>query len=112
MYGCVMKNIYELQADLCKIFSNARRLEILELLKKKERSSSDLMAETGLSRVSLFQHLNVLKGKGVIATRREGGVLYYHIADLKIIQACNLMREVLLEQLDEKGKMVSVLKKK
>ncbi len=51
----------------------------------------------------------VLKSKGVILSRREGVTVYYRIASPRIIEACILMREVLMEQLQEKGRMISRL---
>lgn len=109
--GGNMENIIELQANICKIFANAKRLEIIKLLKEKEMSNNELMQKTGLSKANISQHMNVLKSKGVILTRREGVVLYCRIANPKIVQACDLMREVLIEQLQEKGNIVSTLKK-
>ena len=106
-----MDSILKLQADICKIFANDKRLNIINLLKDKEMSNSEIMQETGLSKVTVSQHMNVLKSKGVIVVRREGVQLYYRIANPKIIQACTLMREVLVEQLMEKEKMVSRLVK-
>jgi DNA-binding transcriptional ArsR family regulator len=106
-----MEKIYELQADICKIFSNAKRLEIIDALKDKEMSPSELIERIGLSKANLSQHMSLLKSKGVILTRREGINIYYRIANPKIIQACHLMREVLLEQFQEKGKMVSNLRR-
>jgi ArsR family transcriptional regulator len=106
-----MENIYELHADLCKIFSNAKRLEIINTIKDKEMAASELIERIGLSKANLSQHMSVLKSKGVILTRREGVNIYYHIVNPKIIQACHLMREVLLEQFQEKGKMVSNLRR-
>lgn len=108
--GGRMEQIYELHADLCKIFSNAKRLEIINALKDKEMSATKLIERIGLSKANLSQHMSVLKSKGVILTRREGVNIYYRIANPKIIQACHLMREVLLEQFQEKGKMVSGLR--
>ena len=105
-----MERIYELHADVCKIFSSPKRLEILNALKDKERSAGELIEKIGLSKANLSQHMSILKSKGVIQTRREGLNVYYRISNPKIIQACNLMREVLLEQLQEKGKMVSSLR--
>ena len=105
-----MEKIFELHADVCKIFSSPKRLEILNTLKDREMSASELIEKTGLSKANLSQHMNVLKSKGVVLTKREGINIYYRIANPKIIQACNLMREVLLEQLREKGKMASSLK--
>jgi ArsR family transcriptional regulator, virulence genes transcriptional regulator len=106
-----MESILKLQADICKVFANDKRLEIINLLKDKEMSNSELMQTTGLSKVSITQHMNVLKSKGVIVARREGVQLLYRIANPKIIQACGLMREVLVEQLQEKEKLVSRLVK-
>ena len=106
-----MKQIYEMHADVCKIFSNAKRLEILNMLKDREMSAGELSGNLGINKANLSQHMSVLKSKGVILSRREGVNIYYSIANPKIIQACNLMREVLMEQLQEKGKMVSSLKR-
>jgi len=104
-----MEEIYELQADVCKIFSNAKRLEIINILKDGETSANELIERTGLSKANLSQHMAILKAKGVVLTRREGVSMYYCIANPKIIQACNLMREVLTEQIQEKGRIVSIL---
>ena len=104
-----MDSIYKLQADVCKTFANDKRLEIINLLKDKEMSNSELMQKTGLPKVNISQHMHVLTAKGVVWARREGTHIYYRIANPKIIQACNLMKEVLVEQLVEKEKMTSRL---
>ena len=105
-----MEKIYELHADICKIFSNPKRLEIINTLEDRELSAGDLIDKIGLSKANLSQHMSVLRSKGVVLTRREGVNIYYRIANPKIIQACHLMREVLLEQFQEKGKIVSSLR--
>jgi ArsR family transcriptional regulator len=107
--GDAVRELYELQADVCKIFSNSKRLEIINHLKEKELPAGDLLEKTGLSKANLSQHMSVLKAKGVILSRREGVTVYYRISNAKIIEACTLMREVLLEQIQEKGRMVSSL---
>jgi len=105
-----LEKIYELHADICKIFSNPKRLEIINTLEDRELSAGDLIDKIGLSKANLSQHMSVLRSKGVVLTRREGVNIYYRIANPKIIQACHLMREVLLEQFQEKGKIVSSLR--
>lgn len=92
-----MDTIYKLQADICKIFANDKRLQIINLLKDGEMSNQEIMLKTGLGKVNVSQHINILKSKGVIISRREGQQLFYSISNPKIIQACNLMREVLVE---------------
>jgi ArsR family transcriptional regulator len=86
-------------------------LEILNTLRDKEMTASELIERIGLSKANLSQHMSILKSKGVVLTRREGVNIYYCISNPKIIQACDLMREVLLEQLQEKGKMVATLRR-
>jgi len=88
-----LEKIYELHADICKIFSNPKRLEIINTLKDRELSAGDLIDKIGLSKANLSQHMSVLRSKGVVLTRREGVNIYYRIANPKIIQACHLMRE-------------------
>lgn len=106
-----MEKIFEIHADVCKVFSNAKRLEILNTLRDREMTASKLIEKIGLSKANLSQHMSILKSKGVLLTRREGVNIYYRISNAKIIQACDLMREVLLEQLKEKGKMVATLRR-
>jgi ArsR family transcriptional regulator len=106
-----MEKIFELHADVCKVFSNAKRLEVLNILRDREMTASDLIEKIGLSKPNLSQHMSILKSKGVVLTRREGVNVYYRISNPKITQACDLMREVLLEQLQEKGKMVATLRR-
>jgi len=72
-------------------------------------SAGELLEKIVLSKANLSQHMAVLKAKGVVLTRREGVNIYYRIANPKIIQACNLMREVLMEQIQEKGRIVNIL---
>ena len=91
--------LYELHAGICQTLANPKRLEILNLLRDGERSVGDLAEHMGLSPSNVSQHLTLLRHKGVITARREGLVVYYRIANQKIIRACDLMREVLLEQL-------------
>jgi ArsR family transcriptional regulator len=47
------------------------------------------------------QHLAVLRQRGVVTTRKDGVNIYYGISNPKITQACELMKQVLVEQLKE-----------
>jgi ArsR family transcriptional regulator len=104
-----MESFFNRQAELCKIFANDKRLEIINLLKNAELSTGELIKKTGLSKVTMSQHLNILKSAGVVIPRRNGTQLFYRLSNPKIAQACNLMREVLVELLQEKEKTFSML---
>ena len=106
------KEIYELHADICRILSNSKRLEILNTLRDEEMSVGELKDSTGLAKANLSQHLAVLRQKKIVTTRREGVNVYYRIANPKVIKACDLMREVLHDQLAEDGKLAKRLRTK
>jgi ArsR family transcriptional regulator len=108
----VEKAVYELHADICRILSHAKRLEILNSLRDKEMSVAELKKLTGLAKANLSQHLAVLRQRKIVTTRRRGVNIYYRIANLKVIEACDLMREVLYEQLTEDGKLAERVRTK
>ncbi len=99
------KKLFEMHAEICKIFTNPKRLEIISLLKDEEKTVSELEELAGIPQANISQHLTVLRQNGVVTTRREGANIYYKIANPKILQACDLMREVLLEKLAESEKL-------
>ncbi len=100
------KKLYEIHADICKTLGNAKRIEILNALNDRELTVSELSNILGISPANVSQHLAVMKQKGILTARREGINIYYKVSNPKVNQACALMREVLLEQLEEGQKMV------
>lgn len=100
------KTIFELQAEVVKTIASAKRIEIIDALKSGEKTVSDLVASLGLPKANISQHLAVMRHKGILKSRREGVNVYYSIANAKVIQACSLMREVLLEEMQERSKFV------
>jgi ArsR family transcriptional regulator len=97
-----MKQIYELHAEVCKTLANPKRIEIINLLRSGEKSVTSLLEATGLLKANLSQHLSIMRQKGMIHARKEGLNVFYRIANPKIVKACDLMREVLFEQLEER----------
>ena len=97
----VEKKIYKLHAELCKTLANPTRLQILSLLRDGEKSVGELTALTGIRQATISQHLAVLRQRRVVSTRKDGVNTFYKIANPKIVEACDIIREVLFEQLTE-----------
>ncbi|GMR04662.1 MAG: metalloregulator ArsR/SmtB family transcription factor [Thermodesulfobacteriota bacterium] len=91
-----------MQSEICKTLSNPKRLEIIYVLKDGEKSAGEITAEMGLAKANVSQHLSVLKSCGVVRSRRDGVNIHYSITNPKIVRACALMREVLMEQIEER----------
>jgi len=101
-----MKELYEIHAEMCKVFSNSTRLEILNLLRDKELSVSELIEKTKLSQANISQHLSIMKSKGIVTSNRKGKNIYYRLTNPKIIKAFDIIRDILAEKLKKNGKMV------
>lgn len=94
--------IYELQAEISKTMAHPLRLAILHSLKDGEKTVNDLTEITGASQSNVSQHLALMRQRDILKTRKEGSNIYYRVASPKISQACDMVREVLIEQLNEK----------
>lgn len=103
-----MKELYILHAEMCKVFSNPTRLEILNLLRDKEMSVTELIEKTKLSQANISQHLGIMKSKGIVEYRRKGKNIYYKLTNPKIIKAFDIIREVLAEKLRKNGRIAEV----
>jgi ArsR family transcriptional regulator len=97
--------IWELQADICQVMANPKRLQILHLLGEKELSVGEMVQVLGVAKANLSQHLSMLRQKGIVITRRQGTTIYYRLAIPFITEACKIMREVLLATLAARDKL-------
>jgi len=100
-----------LQSDVCKTLASPKRIEILNALKEGEKTVSELVEILGVPKANVSQHLAVMRHKGILKFRREGINMYYSVSNRKVIDACLLMKEVLMEQMKEKGKLAEIASK-
>src|SRR3990167_5073795 len=104
-----MKELYQIHAEMCKVFSNSTRLEILNLLRDKELSVTELIEKTKLSQANISQHLSIMKSKGIVTSNRKGKNIYYKLTNPKIVKAFDIIREVLMDRLRKNGKIIEGL---
>ena len=102
---------YALHASVCQTLANPTRLKILNALRDQEIPVAELARRTGTSMPNLSQHLAILRQRRVVVTRRQGVTIHYRIANPKILQAFDIMREVLFEQLSEGRQLVAAVKR-
>jgi len=92
------RELLQLHAEYCKVVANEHRLAILYALAEGERSVGDLAGEFDLTMANVSQHLRVMKARGLVTSRRDGRTIYYAVANPKLVAACHLIREALVEQ--------------
>ena len=85
--------------------ANPKRIAIVEILGQGECSVGELAEVLGTSISTVSQHLRTMKDKGVVVNRKEAQTVYYHLKNPKLIAGCHIMRDVLLEEMEARGRM-------
>ncbi len=93
--------IFEKQAQICKALSDPKRLMIVHELRSGEKTVGELVASLGLPQGNLSQHLAVMRERGLLVAQRRGNNVFYSLASSRISQACDIVRQVLTEQLEK-----------
>ena len=66
-------------AELFKLLSVDKRIEIVELLKKEPMNVNALAQALGITQSAVSQHLRVLKSAGLVKDERQGYWIYYSL---------------------------------
>ena len=93
------QELLQLHASVCKGLADPKRLLIIEALRDGELSVGEICSLLDLPQANVSQHLSILRDKGLVRTRRDGQFIYYTLSSAKIIEAMDLLREVMNEQL-------------
>ncbi|OGN96222.1 MAG: hypothetical protein A2Z77_08455 [Chloroflexi bacterium RBG_13_51_36] len=98
--------IYEYHAEMCQVFSHAKRLEVIDVLRDGEMSVTELAHKLGLTVGNLSQHLSMMKERHILLSRKEGNMVYYRVANPKLIRCFDMLREVLFEQIRQDAALI------
>ena len=84
--------------------SEPTRLQILNLLREKERNVGELAQLCGYTSANVSRHLTLLTQHGLVARESRGNSAYYRIADPAVYQLCDLVCGNIARQLDRAAK--------
>jgi DNA-binding transcriptional ArsR family regulator len=103
----LQQEITQLEANFCAALSDPNRLLILYALNEKPLNVTELTNELGLSQPTMSRHLKVLRERGLVQTVRTGTVVTYHLSDPRLIQALDLLRNVMRERLTYQANLIN-----
>jgi DNA-binding transcriptional ArsR family regulator len=101
------EQLYRLQADLCQVLAEPTRLKLLSLLAEGPRAVKELVEATGQRQAKISQHLAMMRQRGIVRSERLGTEVRYSLADPRIVEACRITREVLLQQLTRQASLAA-----
>ena len=86
---------FKQQARVHKALANEARLMIVDRLKSRERSVSELAGEVGLDISTVSKHLSVLLTAGILDNRKEGNVIYYRLLTPCVLEMFSCTNKVI-----------------
>ena len=99
--------IYQYHAEMCQVFSHPKRLEVINILRDGEMPVTELADKLRITVGNLSQHLSMMKERHILLSRKEGNMVYYRIANPKLIRCFDMMREMLFEQIQQDAVLVN-----
>lgn len=87
----------DLKAKLLRGFSDPSRLAILETLKERPLTVTDIVEATGLSQPNVSSHLSCLRDCGLVTREQRGRSALYSLADDRVVALLRLADELLAD---------------
>ena len=103
------RTFFELQAELCRAMGHHVRLEIVHTLRDGPKRVGDIAQMMSLAQSIISRHLAVLRNHKIVAAQRQGQDIIYSITNHKLVNVCDLMREVLLEEAAHQSELIQAL---
>ena len=92
-------NLFEMKEDnilkaskALKAMGHPLRLKILCVIGDGEMPVMDIVLKVGTTQSNLSQHIDILREKGIVSSRREGSKILCKVADKEIITLLGAMQ--------------------
>jgi DNA-binding transcriptional ArsR family regulator len=100
------EEIIQLHADICSSLADPKRILILYALSESCMNVSDLADVVGVSQPTASRHLKILRERGLVQPERQGISVVYHLRDMRLIEALDLLREVLHDRIHYRASLL------
>ena len=89
-----MKERLARAARCLKVLAHPTRLMIIHLLGDGERSVQELEKALGISQSSISQHLNLLKDREILESRRAAQQVFYRLSNPRLLELTAITRQL------------------
>jgi DNA-binding transcriptional ArsR family regulator len=105
MASNLREEIHQLHAQLCNGLADPVRILILYSLAEKSSHVNELAEETNIPQPTVSRHLKTLRERGLVTSERKGQYIRYQLADKRVIEALDLLRAVMADNLKERAQI-------
>ena len=100
------REISKMHAQICQCFANPCRIEIIEALTEKGRTTAELARRLKTTRANVSQHLKMMKDSGIVVAARQGRNVEYSLSNEKLKALFRMERAILGEMVEQKAKLI------
>jgi len=109
MNSALETEVLQLHAEICAGLADPNRIMILYELSVGPRNVTELCAGLKMPQPLTSRHLKVLRERGMVTTERQGTVVQYSLADRRLIEALDLLRAALRDNLSRRAQLVGAI---
>ena len=109
MNAQLLQEIDNLHANICDALADAKRIAILYALRDGPMTVNQLAEMVDLPQATTSRHLKILRERRLVRARRDGMSVHYTLINPKVLDALDLLREVLNENLVYDARLAQAL---
>jgi len=98
-----IEEINLLHSTLCQAVNDPRRIQILYALAEQPMNVTALAAALDTPQPTISRHLAVLRQRSMVIAERDGTSVLYRLADARIIDVLDTMRQMLRNSLERQS---------
>ncbi len=103
------QEVHLLHKRICPALGDPKRLLILYALDQGPLCVHEMVEALQLKQPTVSRHLRVLRERGLVRTERRGTAIYYSLTDRRLLQAVDMLREVLQAQMAAEADLAQAL---
>lgn len=109
MNAKLLHEIDELHAQICDALADPKRIALLYALREGATTVNQLADMLQLPQATVSRHLKILRERHLVTAQRDGMNVYYSVANAKVLDALDLLRQVLNDNLNRSATLAKAI---
>ncbi len=101
-----LEELQLLHRNICQAFADPKRIQILYALHDQPQNVSALVEMLDIPQPTVSRHLAVLRQRALVTTEREGTSVVYSVADPRMIDVLDIMRQVMRDTFERQANVL------
>jgi len=105
MQPSLEQEINRLHSRMCAALADPKRILILYTLVSGPLRVTEIRDSLRVPQPTVSRHLKTLRERGLVEAKRDAQSVYYSLTDKRVIQALDILREVLADLLETQSNL-------